>query len=91
MTKEGFYARQILLGFRTIVLGLCLLIMELLSLPIFGYFQKLQVSGQGFYSNFMDYASKQPYPLMFALTSLIVVMGIVFMVLGYRGRKQDSK
>lgn len=87
MSKEDFHARQILMGFKTIVLGLCLFIVELLSLPIFGNLQRIQVSGSGFYADFMLYASQQPYPLIFTITGIIVIMGMVWIGLGYRGKK----
>lgn len=88
MKKEDLSERQIIIGFKTVVLGLCLYIIELLSLPIFGYLQKLQVSGQGFYSDFIKYMSKQPYPLIFTITGAIVIMGIIFMFLGFEGKKE---
>lgn len=65
--------KKIIIGFKTIILGLCLYIVELLFLPIFGAFQKAQVSGDGFYSDFWMYAGKQPYPLIFVLTGIIIV------------------
>ena len=40
--------RKIIVGFKTIVLGLCLYVIELLSLPVFGTLQKAQVNGDGF-------------------------------------------
>lgn len=79
--------RKIIIGFKTIILGLCLYIVELLFLPIFGAFQKAQVSGDGFYSDFWMYAGKQPYPLIFVLTGIIIVLGIAFIIWGYKGKK----
>lgn len=79
--------KKIIIGFKTIILGLSLYIVELLSLPIFGTLQKAQVSGEGFYSDFWKYAGNQPYPIIFILTGIIIVMGIAFMVLGYREKK----
>lgn len=87
MNKGEFNERQIIIGFKTVILGLCLYIVELLFLPIFGHFQKLQVSAQGFQSNFIEYASYQPYPLIFILTGIIVIIGIAFITLGYREMK----
>ena len=80
--------RKIIVGFKTIVLGLCLYVIELLSLPVFGTLQKAQVNGNGFYSDFWKYAGKQPYPITFVLTGIIVVLGIVLVFLGYKEKKK---
>lgn len=79
--------KKIIVGFKTIILGLFLYVVELLYLPIFGTLQKLQVSGHGFHSDFWEYAGDSPYPIVFILTGIIIVLGIIFMVLGYREKK----
>lgn len=78
---------KVIIGFKTIILGLCLYVIELLSLPVFGTLQKIQVSGDGFYTDFWKYAGEQPYPIIFMLTGIIVVLGIIFMTLGYKEKK----
>lgn len=80
--------RKIVVGFKTIILGLCFYVIELLSLPVFGALQKAQVNGDGFYSDFWKYAGEQPYPIIFVLTGMMVVLGIVFMVLAYKDKKK---
>ncbi len=80
--------RKFIVGFKTIILGLCLYVLELLYLPIFGTLQKSQVSGDGFYPDFWKYTGEQPYPIIFLLTGIIVILGIVFMVLGYKDKKK---
>ena len=80
--------RKVIVGFKTIILGLCLYVIELLFRPIFGALQKAQVSGDGFYSDFWRYTGEQPYPIIFVLTGIILVLGIVFMVLGYKEEKK---
>ena len=75
-----------IVGFKTVILGLSFYIVELLSLPIFGTLQKLQVSGDGFHSDFLRYAGEQPYPIIFILTGIIIILGIDLMVSGYRGK-----
>ena len=75
---------KIFAGLKLIVLGICLYIFELLSLPVFGVLQKIQVSGQGFKTDFMKYASVQPYPLVFILTGIIVVVGIALIYWGHK-------
>lgn len=79
--------KKIITGFKTIILGLCLYIIELLSLPIFGVLQKAQVSGDGFYTDFWKYVKFQPYPTIFILTGIIILMGVILMVVGYREKK----
>lgn len=80
--------RKVIVGFKTIILGLCLYVIELLSLPIFGTLQKAQVNGDGFYPDFWKYIGTQPYPIIFVLTGIIVVLGIGFMILGYKEKKR---
>lgn len=67
--------------------GLFLYIVELLYLPIFGTLQKEQGGSGGFYTDFWRYAGEQPYPMVFILTGIVIVLGIVFMVLGYKEKK----
>ncbi len=79
--------KKIMIGYKTIILGLCLYIVELLYLPVFGALQKTQVSGNGFYSDFWEYTGQQPYPIIFLLTGIIIVMGIAFIIWGYKEKK----
>ncbi len=79
--------KKIMIGYKTIILGLCLYIVELLYLPVFGALQKTQVSGNGFYSDFWKYTGQQPYPIIFLLTGIIIVMGIAFIIWGYKEKK----
>ena len=79
--------KKIMIGYKTIILGLCLYIVELLYLPVFGALQKTQVSGNGFYSDFWKYTGQQPYPIIFLLTGIIIVMGIAFIIWRYKEKK----
>ena len=79
--------KKIMIGYKTIILGLCLYIVELLYLTVFGALQKTQVSGNGFYSDFWKYTGQQPYPIIFLLTGIIIVMGIAFIIWGYKEKK----
>ena len=79
--------KKIMIGYKTIILGLCLYIVELLYLPVFGALQKTQVSGNGFYYDFWKYTGQQPYPIIFLLTGIIIVMGIAFIIWGYKEKK----
>ncbi len=48
MEKKNFGQEKVLLGIKTIVLGLVLYVLEFLSLPIFGAIHKAQVDGRVF-------------------------------------------
>ena len=63
-------------GYKTIILGIVLFIAEYLYLPVFACLQKELVNGQGFYTEIMKYTKMQPYPIIFSLTWVIVVLGI---------------
>lgn len=78
---------KIKIGFKTVILGLCLYIVELLSLPVFGTLQKIQTGGDRFYSDFWLYAEKQPYPIIFIITGIVIVLGIALIFWGYKEKK----
>ncbi len=88
MDKNNFGQEKLLLGVKTIVLGLVLYVLEFLSLPIFGAIHKAQVDGNGFYSDFWKYVDTQPYPAMFVATAIIVLIGIVLLVSGFNDTKK---
>ncbi|MBS7525425.1 hypothetical protein KHM83_01895 [Fusibacter paucivorans] len=90
MRKENFSERIIMAGYKTIVLGICLYIIELMLLPIFGFLQKEQVNGNGFYTEFWRYTGEQPYPTIFFLTGVIVVLGVILLYLGMREKKKNG-
>lgn len=75
--------QQIVIGSIMTVLGLIMLVLEFLFLPFFGTMQKAQVSGQGFYTEFIKYAGTQPMPIVFILTAIIIIVGIICFVKGY--------
>ena len=84
MENEHFFERKMIVGFKTIILGLCLYIIELLFLPVFGVLQKTHVSGNGFYSDFWKYVDMQPYPIILTLTGIIIILGVVLLLIGYK-------
>lgn len=88
ITKINAANRQTNTGFKTIVVGLVMLVLEYMFLPIFGSIQKAHVNGQGFYSDFIKYAGMQPMPIIFTITAAIIVVGIIFMVLGLYNKKR---
>lgn len=79
--------RQRAMGFKTIILGLVMLVLELMFLPVFGMIQKSHVNGQGFYVEFIQYAGMQPMPLVFSCTGLIILVGVCFLVQGLRNQQ----
>lgn len=87
IAKLNLAHKQITIGFITVVVGLIMFVLEYMFLPIFGSMQKAQVGGQGFYSNFIKYASVQPMPMIFTITTIVVIVGIVLIVRGYVDEK----
>jgi hypothetical protein len=90
MEKISFGERKMIVGFKTIILGLLLYIVELLLLPVFGTLQKIQVNGQGFHSDFWKYTGEQPYPIILILTGIIILMGASLFSMGYKEMKIDN-
>ncbi len=89
ITKVNLAHKQIIIGFLTIVAGLIMFVLEFMFLPVFGTMQKEQVSGHGFYSDFMDYAKVQPMPAIFGVTFVLVMVGMAFMLKGYFYKKRN--
>lgn len=85
--KKDDGGQKWILGFKTMVLGLCLYVAELLSLPVYGALHKLQTGGNGFYSNFWQYAGVQPYPLIFLLTGIITALGAALLLCALREKR----
>lgn len=90
ITKLNLAHKQITMGFRTVVAGLIMFVLEFMFLPIFGTMQKAQVNGQGFYTDFMRYAKVQPMPAIFTVTSFLIIIGIAFLLKGYFYKKNNS-
>ena len=77
-------------GLRTILFGIVLCMIELMFLPLFANWQKNLVNGQGFYTDLMEYIKMQPYPLIFVLTGIIVVIGIALCVKSYLSKNKPT-
>lgn len=90
ITKMNAANKQANIGFKTIVVGLIMLVLEFMFLPIFGALQKSHVNAQGFYTDFIKYAGMQPMPIIFALTVAIIVVGIGFLALGLYTIKRST-
>ncbi|WP_313526956.1 helix-turn-helix domain-containing protein [Anaerotignum sp.] len=89
ITKMNLANRQIIIGVKTLVLGLVMLVLEFLFLPVFGMIQKEHVNGQGFYTEFMRYAFMQPMPIVFTITIAICLIGVLCLLRGYFYRKNN--
>ncbi len=81
---NNFSHQRIQQGFRTIILGFCLLIVELLFLPIYSYLEKMRTGGTNINRNCLEYATIQPMPLVFAITGIIILFGVLFLISGLK-------
>ena len=88
IAKLNLAHKQITIGFITVIVGLIMFVLEYMFLPLFGSMQKSQVGGQGFYSDFIKYALVQPMPIIFTITTIVVIVGIVLIVKGYVDKKK---
>lgn len=89
ITKMNAANKQANIGFKTIIVGLIMLVLEFMFLPILGTMQKTHVNGQGFYSDFIEYAGMQPMPIIFTLTAIIILVGIFFLLKGLMYKKSN--
>ncbi len=87
ITKMNAANKQVNLGFKTVVAGLIMLVLEFMFLPVFGALQKAHVDGQGFYSDFIKYAQMQPMPIIYGITIAVIVVGVVFISFGLYSKK----
>lgn len=82
--------KQVNLGFKTIVAGLILLVLEFMFLPVFGTLQKAHVNQHGFYLDFIQYAGMQPMPIIFGITIAVIVVGVAFLSFGLYSKKHNT-
>lgn len=90
ITKLNMANKQVRIGFITIIMGLIMLILEFMFLPLFGKMHKAQVDGNGFFLEFIEYRRVQPMPIIFLLTFIIIITGIIFMFKGYSYKKKND-
>ena len=88
ISKLNLAHKQITMGFITVIVGLIMFVLEYMFLPLFGSMQKSQVGGQGFYSDFIKYALVQPMPIIFTITTIVVIVGLLLIVKGYVDKKK---
>lgn len=79
---KGIEEQRTIQGFKTIILGCCLLVLEFLFLPIYSYIELLRTGGDGTFRNCLEYAGIQPMPIVFFITGIIITLGIVLLVSG---------
>ena len=89
IVQMNYINSLIKIGIKTTILGTVLIVLECLFLPVLAIIQKSQVNGQGFYTDFMDYISVQPMPIIYILTIIIICVGIFLVFWGSR-RKRKS-
>lgn len=84
MNKDSF-EHSISQGFRVIIMGCCLLIGELLLLPLYAYI----AGGHNLIPKWMEYAGYQPMPLVFTITGIIIILGIVRLTYALKQKYQN--
>ena len=89
IVQMNYINSLIKIGIKTTILGTVLIVLECLFLPVLAIIQKSQVNGQVFYTDFMDYISVQPMPIIYILTIIIICVGIFLVFWGSR-RKRKS-
>lgn len=87
IARRNFAHKRITMGFRTAVIGLILFVLEFAFLPIFAGLQKAHVDAHGFYTDYMEYAGMQPMPIIFTLTGILVLLGLILLLWGTLERK----
>lgn len=90
IAKMNLTSRQIITGLWSVVIGIILLALEFLFLPVYMMIHKSIVYGQGYYTDAMKYAHMQPMPVIFILTGLLIVFGLVLIIYGNIRKKQNQ-
>lgn len=81
--------QEILTGFKTMILGLFLLVVDFLLCWV--YQLKEQIIDNAWMPDITFYFSKQPMPVFFFLTALIIAAGLILMGFGFVGRYMESR
>ena len=83
--------RLINIGATAVIIGLILFVLEFMFLPLFGSLQRNHVNGQGYFTDFMEYANVQPMPTIFTITGILIFIGLVLFIKGYVDKKNLNK
>ena len=76
-------SKRIQSGVSVLILGCVMLVLEFVFLPIYAMIHKSVVNGQGFYSDPIKYASMPPMPIVFAVTGIVIIIGLYLTLSGY--------
>lgn len=86
--KTNIADKHITMGFGSVIIGLVMLVLEFLFLPLFARMHKEQVDGEGFYLEFIRYRKVQPMPIIFTITFIVIILGLLVMIKGYKDKKK---
>ena len=81
--------QEIITGFKTMILGFFLLVIDFLL--CWAYQLKEQLIDNAWMPDITFYFSKQPMPVFFLLTSLIILAGLILMAVGLVGKYKGSR
>lgn len=81
---KDYYEKCVSQGLKIIILGGCLLIGELLFLPFFSFLEKMRTGGSNVNRNCIEYATVQPMPLVFSVTIIILLIGVIRLINGLK-------
>lgn len=81
---KEYYEKCVSQGLKIIILGCCLLIGELLFLPFYAFLEKIRTGGSNVVTEWIEYAAVQPMPLVFSVTIIILLIGIIRLINGLK-------
>lgn len=81
---KDYYEKCVSQGLKIIILGCCLLIGELLFLPFYALLEKMRTGGSGIIKDCIEYAIVQPMPLVFLVTIIILLIGVICLINGLK-------
>lgn len=85
---KDYYEKCVSQGLKIIILGCCLLIGELLLLPIYAFLEKIRTGGSNVVTKWIEYASVKPMPLVFTITIIILLIGVVHLMNGLKHKNK---
>jgi transcriptional regulator with XRE-family HTH domain len=80
--------RQFTLGWITVVIGLILLICDFIALLVIQFIEKQYFGSEGYWGNPLEYAFEPPMPVIFAITAVIILLGIGLVVASFISASQ---
>lgn len=85
--------RQFTMGWVTALIGVILMLIEYFSLFVVQYFdfRIAATSSSRWYSNALHYATVPPMPLIFNVTKIVIIVGILVAINGFFGMRVPTK